>query len=130
MTFENTLKDALSSARAALGAVRDVLVAQAAREIVETAAGFAPEEEDFQEAIHADGPDGIHALIAVEDSLAAILADHPVAVDAMRSSIEWPAEERAHDVSRAAYAVVNESLEQAKALWSERPAVERGMGPR
>lgn len=101
-------------------ALKAYMIEQTATRLVEVTAEFADGEEDWEEAMHIDGPDGDHSLIAVEGELAGIMENHPAMIDTMRSSIEWENEIFNHDPARAARALVNESLETAKALWTER----------
>ncbi len=101
-------------------ALKAYMVEQTAARLIEVTEEFADGEQDWEEAIHLDGPDGDHSLIAVEGELAGIMEEHPAMIDAMRSSIEWENEIFNDDANRAARALVNESLEGAKLLWTER----------
>jgi len=114
------LATALSLAQGSTDEVRELFVAAAARDIVATAEAFAPGTDDFRDAVHADGPDGLHALVVVEDEIAEVFRRHPRAVNAMRDSIEWDEVVRKSGGSRAALAVVNEALAVAEGLWAER----------
>jgi len=127
---ERELDVALKKAESSLEAVREVLVAEAARDIVATAAEIAPGENDFSEAIHVEGDKGDHALIVVEDRIADLIRMYPGAISAMRSSIEWDTQVRRDDVSRAAYAVVNEAYPRAEALWTQRLSERAAPGAR
>jgi hypothetical protein len=102
-----------------MSALKAYMVEQTAARLVAVTSEFAEGEEDWEEAIHAEGPVGDHSLIAVEGELAGIMEERPAMIDAMRSSIEWENEIFNDDASRAARALVNESLEGAKVLWSE-----------
>jgi hypothetical protein len=75
---------------------------------------------DWSEAIHEEGPDGEHSLLAVEAEIVEIMQSRNALVDVMRNSVEWDEELYSDDAQRAARALVNESLEQAEALWLER----------
>ena len=119
---ERQLDLALKNAEKSLEAVKELLVAEAARDIVATATEIAPDETDFSEAIHVENDKGDHALIVVEERINDLIRMYPGAVSAMRSSIEWDTEVRRNDVSRAAYAVVNEAYPRAEALWEQRLA--------
>jgi len=110
---------ALRAAGEAMDKLRHVVVAQVAREIVETAREFAPDEHDFETAIQAEGPDSEHALWVVQDKWIEKLDDYPTIVDVMRNSMEWDDDFPGNDAVRAAQAIVNESLEQAQKLWDE-----------
>lgn len=101
-------------------ALKAYMIEQTAARLVEVTEEYADGELDWEEAIHLDGPDGDHSLIAVEGELAGIMEEHPSMIDAMRSSIEWENEIFNDDANRAARALVNESLERAKLLWAER----------
>jgi hypothetical protein len=101
-------------------ALKAYMIEQTAARLVEVTEEFADGEQDFEEAIHIDGEDGEHSLFAVEGELAGIMQGSPAMIDAMRSSIEWENEIFNDDPSRAARALVNESLESAKVLWIER----------
>lgn len=110
--------------------VRALLVATTAADLIETAIRFAPGQEDFREAIHTSGPDGDHALIAVEDELARYFSRYPIAMNVMRDSREWDNEVRHDNASRAALATVNESIAKAEEVWPERLAATRAPAPR
>jgi hypothetical protein len=101
-------------------ALKAYMIEQTAVRLVEVTEEFADGEEDWEEAIHVDGEDGDHSIIAVEGELAGIMQGYPAMIDAMRSSIEWENEIFNDDPSRAARALVNESLESAKVLWTAR----------
>ena len=78
--------------------------------------------DDFSDAIHEEGEDGDHSLIAVESELAGIMEGRAAMVDALRDSIEWENEIFSQDTQRAARALVNESLPRAESIWAERLA--------
>ncbi|MNU40328.1 hypothetical protein D3C71_290410 [compost metagenome] len=101
-------------------ALKAYMIEQTAARLVDVTEEYADGELDWEEAIHLDGPDGDHSLIAVEGELTGIMEEHPSMIDAMRSSIEWENEIFNDDANRAARALVNESLESAKLLWAER----------
>lgn len=101
-------------------ALKAYMIEQAAARLVAVTADFADGEEDWKEAMHLDGPDGDHSLMAVEGELVGIMETHPAMIDAMRTSIEWDNEVFNDDANRAARALVNESSDAAKALWTER----------
>jgi hypothetical protein len=97
--------------------LRSLVVATAAR-IIEVTEDFASGETSFNEAIHVDGPDGDHSLIAVEEEIADYLRTRPHIVDAMKMSREFE-NEADDDLYRAARAIVNESLPLAEINWEE-----------
>jgi len=97
--------------------MRDYLIEDAAEALVATCKEFAPDAAKFEDAMHRDGPGGIHALIVVEDQIAAEIASIPAAIDAMRSSDEWDPRVRDGDAATAALAIVNEAIDVAKAIW-------------
>ncbi len=103
-----------------VAALKAYMIEQTAARLIEVTEEFADGEQDWDEAIYIDGPDGDHSLIAVEGELAGLMEERPAMIDAMRSSIEWETEIFNDDPSRAARALVNESLESAKLLWAER----------
>jgi hypothetical protein len=101
--------------------LRSYMIEKTAARLVEVTSEFADGGvDDWRAAIHVDGPDGDHSLIAVEAELAGIMESRSSMVDAMRDSIEWDEEIFSLDTQRAARALVNESLEMAEALWAER----------
>lgn len=95
------------------------LVAATAVRLVEVTSDFAPDETDFNEAIHVEGPDGEHSLVAVEDEIVEYLRVRPHLVDAMKMSEEFD-NEATDDIWRAARAMVNESLSVAETGWGEK----------
>lgn len=92
------------------------LVAATSARIIEVAEEFAEDETDFSEAIHKEGPDGEHALIAVEDEIVEYMRPRPNLIDVMRMSEEFD-NEATDDLWRAARALVNESLALAEMDW-------------
>lgn len=96
---------------------------QVASRIVDLAEEFAPDETDFRTAIHEEGPEGEHALIVVEDEVAEFIKARPRLIDAMKMSEEFDNEaDQRGDLSKAARAIVNESLFLAEVKWDDRPA--------
>lgn len=110
---------------AAVARMRSALMQMAANAIVRTAQDIAPNAADFKEAIHEDGPDGDHALIVVEDEIAKIFERNPELIAVMRASGEWDEQVRQSDESRAALALVNESIATAEDVWQ----VDRAAAP-
>jgi hypothetical protein len=111
---------AISKFEDAQRTLRQEIVDEVADAIVASAAGIAPDEDDFKDAVHAEGEDGDHALIAVEDELARWMERNPAAVDVFRDSVEWDIDTRGDDDSRAALAAVNEAYKEAEARWDGR----------
>lgn len=102
---------------AAVARMRSALLQMAATALVRTAQEIAPDASTFAEAIHADGPEGVHALIVVEDEIAKIFERTPELIAIMRTSGEWDEQVRQSDESRAALALVNESIGTAEEVW-------------
>jgi hypothetical protein len=93
------------------------LIDAASDRLVEIAGEFAPGESDFQSAISEEGgPEGDHALIALEEEIAEYLRPRPRVIDALRTSIEFD-NERDDDLYKGAMALVNESIAFAEAKW-------------
>jgi hypothetical protein len=95
------------------------LVAATTKRLIEVTEEFAPDETEFNRAIHVEGPDGDHSLIAVEDEIVEHLRSRPHLVDAMRMSGEFD-NEATDDLWRAARAMVNESLALAEIAWEDK----------
>ncbi|NTF17378.1 hypothetical protein G6L37_02980 [Agrobacterium rubi] len=103
------------------------LVFVASDRIIEVTEEFAPDETDFNEAIHIEGPEGVHSLIAVEDEIVEYMRARPHLVDAMRMSEEFD-NEATDDLWRAARAVINESLPLTEINWQEKYPADKPAG--
>lgn len=101
--------------------LKNHMIDETAKRLVEVAMSedFAADEDDFDTAVHVDGPDGDHALFAVEEQLAEIMRNRPAMIDVMRDSIEWETTTFNDDAMRAARALVNESFDAARKVWVE-----------
>lgn len=95
------------------------MVAVASERLIEVTEDFAPDVTDFNEAIYVGGPDGDHSLIAVEDEIADYMRARPYLIDAMRMSEEFE-NDAMDDLSKAARAVINESLPLTEINWQEK----------
>lgn len=118
------LKEALAAYEKNAATIKYHLIEKMANELATAALDIAPDQDDFKEAVHAEGPNsnGDHALIVAEDAFVAIFEKSPKLVDVMQSSREWDTVVRLNSAQRAAYALVNEAYGSGRAeeVWNER----------
>jgi hypothetical protein len=120
------IKEALASNEKNTVTIKYYLIEKMASALADAALEIAPDENDFKEAVHVEGPNhnGDHALIVVEDAFLQTFEKSSELVNIMRSSGEWDTEVRTTPAQRAAYALVNEAYGNGRAeeLWNERRA--------
>lgn len=114
-----------SSLLQALEDIRTEECAACAKALVETARNFAP-DADFPDAFHEDGPNGIHALLVVEEQIAEKMRREPayrrLMIGAFASSVELDLDfecgPRETIEEAIAMAVVNEAWPETEILWN------------
>jgi hypothetical protein len=114
-------QEAYSSYEKNLVTLKFHLVQKMASAIVDAALEIAPDADDFNTAVHEDGPEG-HALLVAEDLFVPMFAKRPELVNVMRGSEEWDMRVRLTPDAAAAYALVSEAYGNGRAeeLWNER----------
>jgi len=106
-----------SSLEASTKARYHELIEKAVRLLLDFGKAVAP-DKDYQDAMHTDGPDGLHPLIMAEDDLAGSLTDVEQSI-VCTFSREWPGDERSERKNKAAYALVNEAYDIAEGRWAQ-----------